>query len=358
VTTFPFDDSRVVCAFDSRVARTFLTLRRMLICSTLAAAAAAVGVTPAQAQEPAYPTRPINIVVPFAPGGSLDLTARILGDRMRDVLGQPVLVVNRPGAGSSVGARSVGSAAPDGYNLFLTSGSAYGFLHLLVKGFTLQLSDFAPIAGVATNTSLFAVNAKVPARTLQELVALARGKPGLVNFCTTGVSGLNHLQLEMFKSEVKASGTPLDVTHVPYNGVAPALTALRAGGDVQACALPYSGLIKNLDGGEIRVLAVQRSRRLASLPHVPTTGEAGFPGLDGNDALVNLAAPRSTPPAVLQKLENAVRAAMEDPAVMHRLEEIDVQPVFVGSRETQKWLEEDVRKFSTIIREAGLVAEQ
>jgi tripartite-type tricarboxylate transporter receptor subunit TctC len=133
---------------------------------------------------------------------------------------------------------------------------------------------------------------------------------------------------------------------------------LRAGGDVQACALPYSGLIKNLDGGEIRVLAVQRPRRLPSLPHVPTTGEAGYPGLDGNDALVNLSAPRSTPPGVLQKLENAVRTAMEDPAVMHRLEEIDVQPVFVGSRETQKWLEDDVRKFSTIIREAGLVAEQ
>ena len=227
-----------------------------------------------------------------------------------------------------------------------------------MKGFSLQLSDFAPIAGVATNTSLFAVNAKVPAKTLQELVELAQSKPGGVNFCTTGVSGLNHLQLEMFKSQVKASGKAMDVTHVPYNGVAPALTALRAGGDVQACALPYSGLIKNLDGSDIRVLAVQRPKRLASLPHVPTTGEAGFPGLDGNDALVNLSAPKSTPPAVLQKLENAVRTAMEDPAVMRRLEEIDVQPVFVGARETQKWLEEDVRKFSTIIREAGLVAEQ
>lgn len=227
-----------------------------------------------------------------------------------------------------------------------------------MKGFSLRLSDFAPIAGVATNTSLFAVNAKVPAKTLQELVELAQSEPGLVKFCTTGVSGLNHLQLEMFKSQVQAGGKALDVTHVPYNGVAPALTALRAGGDVQACALPYSGLIKNLDGNDIRVLAVQRPKRLASFPHVPTTGEAGFPGLDGNDALVNLSAPKSTPPAVLQKLENAVRTTMEDPAVMRRLEEIDVQPVFVGARETQKWLEEDVRKFSTIIREAGLVAEQ
>ena len=153
MTTNLFNSSRRVRASGSRIAGTFRSLQRALTCGTLAVATAAAVGAPAQAQEPAYPSRPINIVVPFAPGGSLDLTARILGDRMRDVLGQPVLVVNRPGAGSSVGARSVGSAAPDGYNLFLTSGSAYGFLHLLVKGFTLQLSDFAPIAGVATNTS-------------------------------------------------------------------------------------------------------------------------------------------------------------------------------------------------------------
>jgi tripartite-type tricarboxylate transporter receptor subunit TctC len=334
--------------------------RRALTRAALAMLATALGLAPAlaQAQESAFPSRPVSIVVPFAAGGSLDLTARILADRMKDILGQPVLVVNRPGAGSSVGARSVGAAAPDGYNLFLTSGSAFGFARLLVKGFTMQLSDFAPIAGVATNTSLFAVNASVPAKTLQELVALAQGKPDGLNFCTTGVGGLNHLQLEMFKREAKAGGKPLEATHVPYNGVAPALTGLRAGTDVQVCALPYSGLIRNLEGKDIRVLAVQRPKRLNSLPDVPTTGESGFPGLDGNEALVNLSAPKSTPPAILQKLENAVRTAMEDPAVMRRLEEIDVQPVFVGARETQKWLEEDVRRFSTIIREAGLAVEQ
>lgn len=333
-------------------------LRRRSLLRVALALLATWGTSPALAQDTAYPSRPVSIVVPFAAGGSLDLTARILADRLKDVLGQPVLVVNRPGAGSSVGARSVGTAAPDGYNLFLTSGSAFGFVHLLVKGFTLQLSDFAPIAGVATNTSLFAVNANVPARTLKELVELARSKPEGLNFCTTGVGGLNHLQLEMFKREARAGGTPLDVTHVPYNGVAPALTALRAGTDVQVCALPYSGLIKNLDGKDIRVLAVQRPKRLPSLPEAPTTGESGFPGLDGNDALVNLSAPKSTPPAVLQKLEKAVRTAMEDPAIMRRLEEIDVQPVFVGAGETRKWLEEDVRKFTAIIREAGLAVEQ
>lgn len=348
----------IISAPQLRVAPARPSRRRSLLRGALVALATACGVAPGLAQDAGYPSRPVSIVVPFAPGGSLDLTARILADRMKDVLGQPVLVVNRPGAGSSVGARSVGTAAPDGYNLFLTSGSAFGFVHLLVKGFTLQLSDFAPIAGVATNTSLFAVHANVPAKTLEELVALSQSKPEGLNFCTTGVGGLNHLQLEMFKREAKASGKPLAVTHVPYNGVAPALTALRAGTDVQVCALPYSGLIKNLEGKDIRVLAVQSPKRLPSLPEVPTTGESGFPGLDGNDGLVNLSAPKSTPPEVLKKLENAVRTAMEDPAVMRRLEEIDVQPGFVDAAETKKWLEEDVRKFSTIIREAGLAVEQ
>ncbi|MGE0312008.1 MAG: Bug family tripartite tricarboxylate transporter substrate binding protein [Lautropia sp.] len=332
---------------------TFATLAACALATALGAAPA-----PAPAQEAAFPSRPISLVVPFAPGGSLDLTARILADRMKEDLGQPVVVVNRPGAGSSVGARSVASAAPDGHTLFITSGSAFGFLHLLVKGYTLQLSDFAPIAGVSTNTSLFAVNAKVPAKTLQALVALARGKGSPVNFCTTGVGGLNHLQLEMLKRQAAAGGAPIDVTHVPYNGLAPALTALRAGTDVQACALPYSALVRNLHGTEIRVLAVQRPKRLPSMPDVPTTGETGFAALDGNEAFVNISAPKGTPPAVLRKLEGAVRTAMQDPAVLKRLEDIDVQPVFVDSAAIRKWLEDDVRKLGGIIRDAGLVVNQ
>lgn len=327
--------------------------RRTFVRSAVAVAALALGAAPVLGADPAYPQKPITIVVPFAAGGSLDVTARVLADRLKDLLGQQVLITNKPGAGSSIGARAVATSAPDGYTLFLASGSAYGFMHLLLSGFNFQLSDFAPIAGIANNTSLFAVNASVPVKTLPELVALARSKPGTVNFCTTGVSGLNHLQLEMFKAQVKAGGGAFDAAHVPYNGVAPALMALRAG-DVQACTLPYSSLIKNMDGKEIRVLAVQRSKRLSSMPQVATTGEQGYPGMDGNDALVNLSAPKGTPAAVLQKLENAVRTAMNDPAVTRRLEEIDVQPTFVGASETKKWLEEDVRKFSTIIREAGL----
>lgn len=328
--------------------------RRRLLHAALAASAALFVGGPASASDAGFPNKPITLVVPFAAGGSLDATARILADHMKDTLGQQVLVANRPGAGSSVGARAVAGAAPDGHTLFFTSGSAYGFLHLLMKGFTLQLQDFAPIASVAINSSLIAVGQAVPANNLRELVALAQGRPGGISFCTTGIGGLNHLQLEMLRSEAKAGGKSLEVTHVPYNGVAPALTALRAG-DVQACTLPYSALVKNLHGKELRVLAVQRSRPLASMPDIATTGASGFPGLDGNDQYVNLSAPKGTPPTVLQKIEAAVRKAMQDPAVVKRMEEIDVQPTYLGMAETQKWLEDNIRTFGSVIREAGLV---
>jgi tripartite-type tricarboxylate transporter receptor subunit TctC len=160
----------------------------------------------------------------------------------------------------------------------------------------------------------------------------------------------------MFRRVVKAkSGKEYDVTHVPYNGVAPALTGLRDG-SVQACMLPYTGLVKNLHGKELRVLAVQSHKRLPWMPDVPTTGQQGYPELDGNDSLINVDAPKGTPPAVVAKLEAALQKTMADPTVIKKLEELEVQPVFMNSRETQRWLEEEVRKWSGIVRDAGMVA--
>lgn len=328
--------------------------RRPLVATLLAAALSAAAVAPLHAQE-AWPSKPITIVVPFAAGGSLDVTARILGEKLRELLGQTVVIANRPGAGSAVGARVVASAPADGYTLFFASGSAYGFLNLLVPNFEFKLGDFAPIAAVAINSSVIAVSNSLPVKTVGELADFARNKPAELNFCSTGASGINHLQLEMWKglAKARAGGRALEVTHVPYNGVAPALTGLR-GQSVQACMLPYSALVKNLDGKELRVLAVMRPTRLASMPHVATTGEQGYAEMDANDAYVNVAAPKGTPPAVLARLEAALRQAVQDPAVMKKLEELDVQPAFLGSRETQKWLEDDVRKYSTILREAGM----
>jgi tripartite-type tricarboxylate transporter receptor subunit TctC len=327
--------------------------RRWLAKGLLAGVFAALS-TQAFSQHTDFPTKPVSLVVPFAAGGGLDVTARIIADRLKEELGQPVLIVNRPGAGSAVGARLVAAAPADGYTLFITSGSAYGYLHLLVSNFDLKLDDFVPVAAVASNPSVIVASTKLGVKSLGELAEHAHTKPNDISFCSTGAGGLNHLQLEMFKRAVKAkTGKDFSVTHVPYNGLAPALTGVRDG-SVQACTLPYTALVKNLNGKDLRVLAVQSGTRLPWLPDVPTTGQQGYPELDGNDAFINITAPKGTPAAVIAKLEAAVQKTMQDPAVRKKLDELEVRPLFMNSKDTQKWLDDDVRKFSGIIRESGL----
>jgi tripartite-type tricarboxylate transporter receptor subunit TctC len=329
---------------------THRSVRRRILAGLLTTLVA--GVATAQANTD-FPQKPVTLVVPFAAGGSLDITARIIGERLKDELGQPVLITNRPGAGSAVGARAVAAAAADGHTLFFTSGSAFGFLHLLVPNMELRLENFVPIAAVAVNPSVVVASMKMPVQNLADLAN--HPNPGTINFCSTGMGGLNHLQLEMFRRAATAKGgKPYAVTHVPYNGLAPALTGIRDG-SANACMLPYAGLVKNMHERELRILAVQSKNRLPWLPNVPTASQAGFPELENNDSFVNVAAPRGTPQPVIAKLEAALQKTLQDPTVLKKLNELEVQPVFMGSRETQAWLENDVRKYGTIIREAGVV---
>lgn len=322
--------------------------------STALVAGVLSALAPLTSAQSDFPTKPVTLVVPFAAGGGLDVTARIIAERLKDELGQPVLIQNRPGAGSAVGARAVAAAPADGHTLFITSGSAFGFLHLQVPNMEIRLDSFVPVAAVAINPSVIVGSTKLPLNTLADLAAYAN--PADISFCSTGAGGLNHLQLEMFKRAVKSkNGKDYGVTHVPYNGVAPALTGLKDG-SVQACMLPYTSLVKNMHGKELRVLAVQGKARLRWLPDVPTTGQQGFPEMDANDAFINVAAPKGTPPAAVARLEAAIQKTLQDSAVQKKLEDLEVQSIFMNSRQTQQWLEEDVRKFSGIIREAGLLA--
>lgn len=315
-----------------------------------------LGFQPSRAAEDDYPVKPIQLVIPFAAGGSVDITGRILAQKLKDYLGQPIVIVNRPGAGSAVAARFVAGSAPDGYTVYLSSGSTFGFLHLLVPGFTYRTKDFAPIAAVAINPSVFAVHADVPVKSLPELVAYVGKNPGKLNFCTTGLGGLNHLQFEMFKMSVKDrhAGLLMDLPHVPYNGVAPALTALK-GNQVQACTLPFSSLLTSSDGKDIRVIAVMRPQRIAAVAHVPTCGEQGFPELDDNVAMVNFTAPAGTPAPILAKWEAALQKTMQDDEIRQKLKAIDVETKFMNSREMKEWLEADVRKYEVVIRNTNMV---
>lgn len=322
--------------------------------SALFAAALSTFTASGVAQTADYPTRPITLVVPFAAGGGLDITARLFADRLKDILGQPVIIANRPGAGSSVGARVVATAAPDGHTLLITSGSAFGFAHLLVPNFEYRVDSFAPVAMLVSNPSVIAASTSVPASSLKELVDLIRAKPDAVAFCSTGMNGINHLQLEMFKRLVQArTGQEAVVTHVPYNGLAPALGGLK-GREVQACMLPYTALVRTLQDKDLRILAVQSATRLPWLPNVPTTGEQGFPEMDSNNGFINVVAPRGTPEAVIAKLEGAFQQVLRDPGVLRKLEELDIQPAFRGSQAMRVWLEEDVAKYTALIRQVGI----
>lgn len=301
-----------------------------------------------------FPNKPITFVVPFAAGGSLDVLARMVGETLREGLGQPVLIANRPGAGSIVGARAVASAPADGYTLFITSGSAYGYAHRLVQNLSLRLDDFVPVASIAVNPSVIVASTGVPADSLAALVRHVQANPGAVSFCSTGVNGLNHLQLEMLKAETLAkTGRAFEVIHVPYNGVAPALIGIRRQ-EVQACTLPYTALVRNLHGKELRILAVQSPKRLRGLPDVPTTGEQGFPEMNANEAYINIAAPRGTPADVVARLESALRNTMADPVIVKRLQELEIEGIFLDQRQTGEWLAKDVARWEKVISAAGL----
>jgi tripartite-type tricarboxylate transporter receptor subunit TctC len=330
-------------------------LSRSLTAAMLAAATAAMA--PAHAADEPFPSRTVTIIVPFAPGGSLDFTARVFAEKLKDVLRQTVVVANRPGATNTVAALALASAPPDGHTLLLTSGATWGHAHLLVRGFKMTVDDFIPVARVAVNNSIFAVNPKVPVNSLADLVKYSQAKPGGLSFCTTGTGSQNHLQLEMLRSlvRVKQPEQRFELTTVPYNGLAPAMTALRRG-DVDVCVLPYASIVKELDGKELRIISIQAPKRLAQLPHVQTTGEQGYPELDQNESPVIFSVLKGTRPEVVRRIEAALKEVSQDPTVVKRLDDADLQPGFAGTAETTARVITDVARTSQAIRDAKLQA--
>ncbi len=303
------------------------------------------------AQE-AYPSKPVQIIVPFAAGGSLDLLTRVVAEKLRESLGQPVLVINKPGGGQAIGASYVATSKPDGYTLYASSGATFGFMHMLNPSFTYGLKDFAPIAAIGSFPSVIVTRKEVPVKTLPELVAYIQKNPGALTFGSTGFGGLNHLEFEMLKLSVKGK---LDIQHVPYQGVAPAMTALL-GNQVQVCNLPFSSLVKKHDSTAIRILAVMRPKRSPFLPDTPTAGEQGFPELNGNNYYLNYNAPAKTPASIIARLETAFEKAMQDEELRKRIEQLDTQPEFVNSRDLQRWLEGQVLRWEQVIKKANIVA--
>lgn len=321
-------------------------MRRLAICLALLIAA-----LPARAQQAAYPDRPIRMVIPFAPGGAADVVGRITAQAMSEDLGQPVVVENRGGSGGIIGSQAALQAPADGYTIVLHTLSSGVMNAGLYRSMPFDLHRaFAPVGLVGTVPNIIVVNPGVPARTLQDLIALVRANPGRITYASSGPGTIVHLSGHMLANAIGA-----EMVHVPYRGSGPALADLMAGTvQVMVDTLPpYVALVQS---GQVRALAMASSTRSAALPDVPTAAEAGLPGYETNNWHGVFVA-TGTPAPVIARLERALRNGIAAPATHQRLVSLGVDPRGTGAAELATFWDEQFRIWIPIIRASGATAE-
>lgn len=307
---------------------------------------AAVGVMVGIGSTIAYPTKPITLVVPFPPGGSTDIVGRVVADGLSKALGQPVTIDNRGGAGGTRGTASFAKMTPDGHSLSIatTSTHAVGPATLKVAFDPLK---FAPITLVAETPYVLAVNNKVPAKTVKELVELVRKQPGKFNYGSAGAGSTTHLAGAMFAHVEK-----LKMEHIAYDGNGPATTALLSG-EVQLLMGSMPAVLAQIKNGEIRALAVGTVRRSPELPDVPTMQEAGVKDFEA--ALwLGVVAPAGTPDAIIKQLHGVLLKTIKDPAVAKRLRSAGAEPMTSSPAEMQKQIEADLKKYIELAKVIGI----
>jgi tripartite-type tricarboxylate transporter receptor subunit TctC len=306
---------------------------------------------PSAALAQVYPGKPVRLVVPFPPGGSTDIVARIVAQKLGDRLGQQVVVENRGGAGGTIGTEAVAKAAPDGYTLGVASTSTHAVAPSVYPRLGYDpVKDFAPISLVAVSPYLLVVHPDVPAKTLQEFVAYVKPRPGKLNYASAGTGSTTHLAMEMLKS---AAG--LYIVHIPYNGNGPAGTAVIAG-QVQALFGSLPAVLPHAKSGRVRPLAVGTPKRSPSLPDVPTVAEAGYPGFDASLWLAVMA-PAGTPPAVIDRLYKEIVAVIGAPDAADALSKAGAEPLTSTPAELAAMVKDGVGKYAQIVRQAGVKAE-
>ena len=322
---------------------------RKLIPAALLALAAAAG-APAQAQD--YPVRPINMVVAFPPGGVADIVGRPLAVAMEKVLRQPVLVINRPGAGGASGTASVAKAAPDGYTVLMTLSSISIFPvsdRINGKVPAYELKEFAPIALVTADPTVLVVRADSPYRTLKDFVDAARANPGKINYSSSGVYGTLHVAMEIF-----ANAAGIKLFHVPYQGGGPAVSALL-GGQVEALASGPAAAIGQIRGGKMRALASWSTKRLELLPDIPTFKELGY---DAEFYIWSgVVVPAATPAPVVARLRAAVKEAAASAEFRSAMEKVSTPISYLDAPEFQKYWDADAKRLAVALEKIGRVEE-
>jgi len=294
-----------------------------------------------------YPAKPIHLIVPFPPGGPTDIVGRLVGQKVSEGLGQPVIVENRPGAGGTVGSSAAAKAPPDGYTLLYGSTSTLAIAPALYHDLAYDpRSAFAPISLVSRGAIIAAVNAQVPARTLQEFIALLKKTPGKLSYSSAGSGTPPHLAAELFKT---IAG--VDLLHVPYKGGAPAINDL-VGGQVQAIFEGEVVLLPHIKSGRVRALAISGVKRDPELPDVPTFAEAGLPKYDAY-FWSGLVAPAGTPAGVIAKLNSVLVHALNTPDAREALKRQGLEPAGTTPQQFAEFIAGEVERWGLVARDSG-----
>jgi tripartite-type tricarboxylate transporter receptor subunit TctC len=294
-----------------------------------------------------YPNRTVRIVVPYAPGGGVSILAQIVGNKLSEIIKQPVVIDNRPGAGGNLGADIVAKSAPDGYTILLHT-SAMSSAQALYRTLPFDpLKDFAPVTMVIATQFVIAGSPKTPAANLKELVALAKAKPGALNYASSGPGSSLHLFAELFKV---STGT--NIVHIPYRGDAPMITALIAG-DVQLAFLPQANGITNVQSKQITGLGVTGTKRMEALPDTPTAKEQGIEDME-EGSWISIFAPAGTPPDIVKSLQQSIAKALADPQVRERLVSSGQDPVGNTPEQFAAQYKAEIAKFAKVIEQAKI----
>jgi tripartite-type tricarboxylate transporter receptor subunit TctC len=322
-----------------------MCLLSRLAAAGLACAAFAVHAQPADN----YPVRPVRMLIPFSPGGATDVPGRIVAQKLSERLGQQVVVDNRPGAGGIVATEVVATAQPDGYTILMTA-TPFAISPAIYKKLPYHpLRDFAPVMQFGSAPNTLVVHPALAAKSVQELLQLARAQPGKIDWASSGTGGAQHLFGALFTSMAK-----IDMTHVPYKGSGPATTDLL-GGQVKvgfpgiAIALPHH------KGARLRILAVTSAKRSPQAPDVPSLHEAGVPGYDAT-LWLGIAAPRGTPPAIIARLNAEVSKALQAPEVRQQFASTGTDAVTSTPEEFGAFVKNEIEKWARVVREAGVTA--
>ena len=297
----------------------------------------------------AWPAKPVRIIVPFAPGGSNDIVGRLIAQQLTDRLGKQVIVDNRPGAGGMLGTEVVAKSPPDGYTLLVVS-VAYAYNPYIYKLPYDQEKVLVPMAMLATGPSALSINPSLPAKNVKELVALAKAKPGQLNYASAGQGSFQHLSTELFKMMAG-----VNITHIPFKGGGPALIDVVAG-NTQIVMGSLLQMIPHIQSKRLRILGTGGAKRSPTLPDVPTIAEAGVPGYEANNWW-GLVTPTGTPQDIVARVDKEMATISASPETKKRLEGEGGEPAYKGSAEFGKFIKAEMTKWAKVVKTAGIKGE-